>query len=70
MSAPSRPSDIEPPETERAWDSFCEQVEISSRRELDSADDFDSAYIAFRNGVTASDYALEVVVRAAETAVA
>jgi hypothetical protein len=48
------------------WESFCERVETLSGRELDSAEDFDSAYIAHRNGVSASDYALEVVARAGE----
>jgi hypothetical protein len=49
-----------------AWDQFCSHVETLSGRELNSAEDFDSAYIAHRNGVTASDYALEVVARAGE----
>jgi hypothetical protein len=48
-----------------AWENWLARVETESRRDVLN---LDSAYIAFRNGVTASDYALEVVARAGEIA--
>jgi hypothetical protein len=48
-----------------AWEKWIEKVESESGRDIPN---LDSAYIAHRNGVTASDYALEVVARAGELA--
>lgn len=47
------------------WLDWLARVETESGHDVLN---LDFAYIAFRNGVTASDYALEVVARAAETA--
>jgi hypothetical protein len=46
-----------------AWLKWLDRVETESGRDIPN---LDSAYIAHRNGVTASDYALEVVARAGE----
>jgi hypothetical protein len=46
-----------------AWEDWIDKVETKSGRDIPN---LDSAYIAHRNGVTASDYALEVVARAGE----
>jgi hypothetical protein len=51
--------------TDLAWLKWLARVESESGRDIPN---LDSAYIAHRNGVTASDYALEVVARAAEMA--
>jgi hypothetical protein len=66
ISAAVRPAPFGETPADLDWETFCERVETLSGCELDSAEDFDSAYIAHRNGVTASDYALEVVARAGE----
>jgi hypothetical protein len=49
--------------TDLAWNDWIEKVESESGCDIPN---LDSAYIAHRNGVTASDYALEVVARAGE----
>jgi hypothetical protein len=51
--------------TDLDWEKWLARVESESGRDIPN---LDSAYIAHRNGVTASDYALEVVARAAEMA--
>ena len=51
--------------SDRAWENWLARVESESGRDIPN---LDSAYIAHRNGVTASDYALEVVARAGEVA--
>jgi hypothetical protein len=51
--------------SDRAWENWIARVESESGRDIPN---LDSAYIAHRNGVTASDYALEVVARAGELA--
>lgn len=62
-------STVREAERDSAWAEFCERVELAADRQFASAEDFRLAYIAHRNGVTASDYALEVVARAVEAAV-
>jgi hypothetical protein len=52
-------------ESDLEWENWLARVESESGRDIPN---LDSAYIAHRNGVTASDYALEVVARAAEMA--
>jgi hypothetical protein len=48
---------------DQAWLAWIERVEGLTGRDIPN---LDSAYIAHRNGVTASDYALEAVARAGE----
>jgi hypothetical protein len=45
------------------WESWLARVETQSGRDVHN---LDTAWIAFSNGQTASDYALEVVARAGE----
>lgn len=47
----------------QAWDDWVEKVESQSGRNILN---IERAFIAFHNGQTASDYALEVVARAGE----
>jgi hypothetical protein len=51
--------------SDRAWETWLARVESESGRDIPN---LDSAYIAHRNGVSASDYALEVVARDGELA--
>jgi hypothetical protein len=63
VSHPNHLQDSGAEQIDLAWENWIARVESESGRDIPN---LDSAYIAHRNGVTASDYALEVVARAGE----